>query len=145
LTILCIYSMIAYLLRKSKWASGISPCLFIIIRNRNFSNNFNRIDNKGYWYRKKLHTLHNKNKRGFASWKKVSGKKRNWNSLEISMPRKQRKMNRYELSKLVPIINSFEIYEKEFDDRSTSIRVDKMAILPFLLLESIIFRCSHKY
>jgi len=46
-------------------------------------------------------TIHNsqKTKDGAdAPWIKVSGKKRNRNSPEMSMPRKQAKMNRYQLS-----------------------------------------------
>jgi len=37
-----------------------------------------------------------------APWIEVSGKKRNRNSPEMSIPRKQPKMNRYQLSKPVP-------------------------------------------
>jgi len=70
----------------------------------------------------------------------LSGKKRNRNSSEMSMPRKQLKMNRYQLSKLVPTTNSFEEFEKELDDENNNIRMEKIA--KSSLLESII---SHRY
>jgi len=54
-------------------------------------------------------TIHNPEKTNVnAPWIEVSDKKRNRNSPEMSTPCKQPKMNRYQLSKPVPITNSFE-------------------------------------
>jgi len=45
----------------------------------------------------------------------------------MSMPRKQLKMNRYQLSKLVPRTNSFEGLEEELDDENNNISMEKIA------------------
>jgi hypothetical protein len=60
-----------------------------------------------------------------ALWREVSDKKKNRNNSEMSMPRKQPKMNRYKPNKLMPTINFFETLEKEFDDANTYVRVGK--------------------
>jgi hypothetical protein len=65
-----------------------------------------------------------------ASWREVSGKKKNRNSSEMSMPRKQPKMNRYEPSKLMSTINSFERLEEELNDVSTNVRLGKITKVP---------------
>jgi len=48
----------------------------------------------------------------------------------MSTPRKQPKMNRYQLSKAEPIINSFEGFEEELDDKNNNIRGRKATSLP---------------
>jgi len=58
-----------------------------------------------------------------ALWIEVSGKKRNRNSSEMSTPRKQRKMNRYQSSKAVPIINFFEGLEEELNNEKNNINI----------------------
>jgi len=60
------------------------------------------------------------------SWIEVSSKKRNLNSPETSILRKQPKMNRYQSSKTVPT-NSFEGFEEELDYENNNIRVEKTA------------------
>jgi len=72
-----------------------------------------------------------------APWIKVSGRKRNRNSPEMSTPRKQLKMNRYQLSKLVPRTNSFEGLEEELDDENNNISVKKIAKPPPIFVARI--------
>jgi len=72
--------------------------------------------------------IHNSQKTNVdAPWIEVSGKKRNRNSPEMSTPRKQSKINRYQSSKPVPTINSFERLEEESDDENNNIRMKKTA------------------
>jgi len=54
------------------------------------------------------------------SWIEVSVKKRKQNSPETLMPRKQPKMNSYQLNKTMPITNSIEEFEKELDDENNN-------------------------
>jgi len=53
-----------------------------------------------------------------ASWKEARSKKRNRNSFEISTQHKWQKMNKYQLNKTVPTINSFEGLKKELYDET---------------------------
>jgi len=71
-------------------------------------------------------TIHNSQKTNVdVRWIEISGKRRNRNSPEMLTPRKQQKMNRYQLSKPVPT-NSFKELEEEFDDEN-NIRMEKIA------------------
>jgi len=69
-------------------------------------------------------------------WIEVNSKKRNLNSPETSILRKQPKMNRYQLSKTVPT-NSFEGFEEELDYENNNIRVEKIAKPSSILLARI--------
>jgi phage shock protein A len=61
-----------------------------------------------------------------ASWKEVSGQKTNKNSSEMSMPRKQPKMNRFfQPSKSVPTTDSFERLEEKHDDASINVKGER--------------------
>jgi len=64
-----------------------------------------------------------------VSWKKVSDKKRNQNSSEMSTSRKQSKVNRYQLNKPMPTAN-FEGFEEKLDDMNINVKVEKAAKSP---------------
>jgi len=62
-------------------------------------------------------------------WIEVSDKKRNQNSPEMLTPRKQLKMNRYQLGKSVLTTNFFEGLEEELDDENNDIREKKTSTI----------------
>jgi len=70
-----------------------------------------------------------------ALWKEVRSKKRIQKSLEVSTPRKQPEMNRYQLCKHVP--NTFEELEEELDDENNNIKVEKTTKLPLVFIAKI--------
>jgi hypothetical protein len=71
--------------------------------------------------------LNNIQKTNEEASKEVSGKKRNRNSPEKTMPRKQLKMKSYWLNKLVPTTNIFEELKEELDDINVNARVEKQS------------------
>jgi hypothetical protein len=55
-------------------------------------------------------------------------------------------MNKQQPSKPVLIVNSSKGFEEKLDDASTNLKwKEQINPHPFLLLESLIFRRSHKY